>query len=47
MMGRGMYSAWKRNEFAFSDLSRTYTDDVYGEMLRAATLGELTRRNPS
>lgn len=47
MMGRGMYSAWKRNEFAFSDLSRSYTDDVYGEMLRAATLGELTRRNPS
>lgn len=47
MMGPGMYSAWRRNEFAFSDLSRPYTDDVYGEMLRAATLGELTRRNDS
>ena len=47
MMGPGMYSAWRRNEFAFTDLSRPYTDDVYGEMLRAATLGELTRRNDS
>lgn len=41
MMGEAMWTAWKKNEFALGDLSRTYNDPVYGEMLREASLREL------
>jgi hypothetical protein len=38
IMGAGMWSAWDAGEFAFADLSVPYQDDVYGEMLREASL---------
>jgi hypothetical protein len=38
LMGRSMWDAWKAGEFSFSDLSVPYQDDVYGEMLREASL---------
>jgi hypothetical protein len=41
MMGPGMYDAWKRDQVNFNDLSREYSDDVYGTMRRVATLREL------
>jgi len=37
-MGHAMYSAWKSGAISFSDLSQSYTDPVYGEMLREASL---------
>lgn len=37
-MGPGMFDAWKGGAFAFSDVSQTYQDAVYGEMWREATL---------
>lgn len=40
-MGPGMFQAYRRGEVDVADLSRAYTDGVYGEMLRAATLKEL------
>lgn len=43
MMGPGMYEAWQADQFAFEDLSVRYDDAVYGELLREATLRELTR----
>lgn len=41
MMGEGMYNNYKDGKFAVTDIPREYTDDVYGEMRRAATLKEL------
>ena len=38
MMGPGMYKAWKAGKVAFADLSQPYSDPVYGEMLREASL---------
>jgi hypothetical protein len=38
LMGPSMWDAWRAGEFAFSDLSVPYQDDVYGEMLREASL---------
>lgn len=37
-MGPGMFEAWKAKAFAFGDLSQTYSDPVYGEMTREASL---------
>jgi hypothetical protein len=41
ILGPTKYQAWKNGEFQFSDLSRTYSDRVYGTMRREATLQEL------
>lgn len=41
-MGPGMYDAYRRGAFQWSDVSVTYADPVYGDMRRAATLRELT-----
>lgn len=41
MMGEGRYNAWTAGLFTFGMLSRRYVDDVWGSMLREATLGEL------
>lgn len=43
IMGPGMFDAYKRGAFAWSDVSVTYQDAVYGRMRRAATLKELLR----
>lgn len=37
-MGPGMYKAWQANEFRFGELSQQYSDPVYGDMLREASL---------
>lgn len=37
-MGPGMFDAWKAGAFAFGDVSQTYSDPVYGEMTREASL---------
>ena len=42
MMGKGVYEAWREGKFAFSKLSTAYDDPVYGQMLRQATLKDLT-----
>lgn len=42
MMGKGMYEAYQGGKIDFSNLSVEYHNDVYGKMLRAATLQELT-----
>jgi hypothetical protein len=44
MMGKGKYAAWKEGKFDFQDLSVPYQDDVYGTMIREATLAELIKR---
>ena len=44
MMGPGMYEAWKGGKFGFGDLSKKYDSEVYGELLRQATLKELVRQ---
>lgn len=44
MMGPGLYGAWQQGEVDFSRLSHEYHDDVYGTMLRQATLKELDIR---
>ncbi len=41
MMGPGMFDAWNANAFEFADLSQPYQDEVYGEMLREASLKDL------
>ncbi len=38
MMGGAMYNAWKSGAMAWSDMSQPYHDDVYGEMLREASV---------
>lgn len=37
-MGGAMFDAWKAGAVGWSDMSQRYTDPVYGEMLRAASL---------
>lgn len=37
-MGGGMWDAWKAGQVQFADLSQKYSDPVYGEMLREASL---------
>lgn len=41
IMGPSMHAAWRAGEFNFNDLSKPYTDPVYGDMLTAATLHDL------
>lgn len=43
MMGPGKLEAYRAGKFQFEDLSRPYQDEVYGELLREATLKELVR----
>ena len=43
MMGPGKLEAYNAGKFRFEDLSRPYQDEVYGELLREATLKELVR----
>ncbi len=40
-MGPAMFKAYKDNRFSFRDLSRPYQDEVYGELLREASLRDL------
>lgn len=40
-MGPAMFKAFKDNRFSFRDLSRPYQDEVYGELLREASLRDL------
>lgn len=40
-MGPGMFAAWRANEFRFGELSQPYNDQVYGTMLREASLSGL------
>lgn len=44
MMGPGKFEAYQSGKFKFADLSAPYQDDVYGELLREATLKELLKR---
>ncbi|QPC82104.1 hypothetical protein G4Y79_20840 [Phototrophicus methaneseepsis] len=44
IMGPGLYDAWRRDDVQFRDFTRTYRDDVYGTMRRAATLNEARGR---
>lgn len=44
MMGRARWDAWQADEFKFSELSRTYDDEVYGELFREASLKDLLGR---
>jgi len=37
-MGKAMHAAWKKNEFQFSELSQPYQNNVYGEMIKEASL---------
>jgi hypothetical protein len=37
-MGPAKYRAWKAGAFEFSQLSQEYDDDVYGVLLREASL---------
>jgi len=41
MMGGAMYDAWQDDRFAFGELSRPYSDPVYGELLREASLKDI------
>ena len=41
MMGNGKYEAWLDGNVSIGDMTRPYQDEVYGEMLREATLKEL------
>jgi len=45
MMGPGMYQAWKEGKFEFGDLTKSYEDDVYGELLRENSLKDLLGGN--
>jgi hypothetical protein len=40
-MGPAMFAAYQDGAFEFSQLSATYSDDVYGQMRREASLNEL------
>ncbi len=44
MMGNTAWDEWKAGKFGLQDYSRPYQDEVYGEMLRQATLEELLRK---
>lgn len=41
MMGESKYQAWSQNKFTFDQLSKTYQDEVYGEMRGESTLKDL------
>lgn len=41
IMGPGMHAAWRAGAVNWRDFSRSYQDNVFGEMLRAASLREL------
>lgn len=41
IMGPGMHAAWRAGAVDWRDFSRSYQDNVFGEMLRAASLREL------
>jgi len=41
IMGPAKWEAWKAGKFKFSDLSRAYTDKVYGTMRGEPSLKEL------
>jgi len=41
MMGAGKFEAWQEGKFNFSDLSKTYTNPLFGDMRRESTLAEL------
>lgn len=41
IMGPSAFEAWRRGDVQFNEFSRPYTDNVYGTMLRAASLREL------
>ena len=43
LMKPGKFTAWQNGEFEFSELSKPYDDEVYGELLREATLKELLK----
>lgn len=43
IMGASMHEAWKKKEAAWDDFSRTYQNDIYGDMTRAASLAEIRR----
>jgi hypothetical protein len=38
ILGPSRWAAWKAGEFDFRDLAKTYKDDLYGEMVVAASL---------
>jgi hypothetical protein len=40
-MGPAMHAAFKADEFEFADLSQNYTDPIYGDMARQASLKDL------
>lgn len=41
MMGPRKFEAWEEGEFDFRDLSQSYDDDVYGDLLRETSLKAL------
>jgi hypothetical protein len=41
MMGAGRYAAWQKKEFDFADLSKSYDDQIYGQLFREASLKDL------
>ena len=43
LMGPGKFEAWQANKFDFKDLTRTYDDDVYGELRSETPLKELVK----
>lgn len=43
IMGASMHEAWRKGEAGWDDFSRTYQNDIYGEMTRAASLAEIRR----
>ena len=38
IMGPGRHDAWKRGDLSWDDMSEKYTDPIYGDMLRTASL---------
>jgi hypothetical protein len=41
LLGEGRFNALQENKFTLDKITRTYPDDVYGQMRRAASLKEL------
>jgi hypothetical protein len=41
MMGHSKYEAWKDGKISIGDMTKTYQDEVYGEMTREASLKDL------
>lgn len=44
-MGNAMFAAWKAGDVSFDDLSQSYSDPVYGDMLREASLKGILGQN--